>query len=115
MFLDEIQAEPEAIAALRYFYEDMPKQPIVTAGSLLEFVLSEHTFPMPVGRVEYLHMGPITFTEFLDALNEEKLVGVIREYQLGVEIDFVIHTRLMELLSLYFYIGGMPEAVEIYI
>jgi len=115
LFLDEIQAIPEAISALRYFYEDMPNQAIVAAGSLLEFVLSDHSFSMPVGRVEYLHMGPMTFTEFLDALHEEKLVSIIREYQLGQEIDLVIHSRLMELVSLYFYIGGMPEAVDTYV
>jgi len=115
LFLDEIQAIPEAISALRYFYEDMPNQAIVAAGSLLEFVLSAHSFSMPVGRVEYLHMGPMTFTEFLDALHEEKLVSIIREYQLGQEIDLVIHSRLMELVSLYFYIGGMPEAVDTYV
>jgi len=115
LFLDEIQAVPEAIAALSYFYEDMPNQGVVAAGSLLEFVLSDHSFSMPVGRVEYLHMGPMTFTEFLDALKEEKLISIIREYQLGQEIDVAIHTRLMELLSLYFYIGGMPEAVDTYV
>ena len=68
LFLDEIQAVPEAIPALRYFYEDRPELPLVSAGSLLEFVLSDHSFSMPVGRIQYLHMGPMTFTEFLAAL-----------------------------------------------
>ena len=73
LFLDEIQAVPEAIPALRYFYEDLKQIPVLAAGSLLEFALSDHQFSMPVGRVEYLHMGPMTFTEFLGALDENKL------------------------------------------
>ena len=74
LFFDEIQAVPEAIPALRYFYEEMKQLPVVAAGSLLEFALSDHRFSMPVGRVEYLHMGPMTFTEFLEALDETKLL-----------------------------------------
>ena len=72
LFLDEIQAVPEAIPALRYFYEDMPALPVIGAGSLLEFVLAEHQFSMSVGRVQYLHMRPMTFSEFLAALGETK-------------------------------------------
>ena len=58
LFLDEIQAAPEALAALRYFCEEMPELHVVAAGSLMEFVLAGGQFPMPVGRVEYLHLGP---------------------------------------------------------
>ena len=65
LFLDEIQAAPQILASLRYFYELMPELHVITAGSLLEFVLQEHTFSMPVGRIEYLHLGPMTFEEYL--------------------------------------------------
>ena len=61
LFLDEIQAAPEVFAALRYFQEEMPELHVIAAGSLLEFVLQEHTFSMPVGRIEYLHLGPMSF------------------------------------------------------
>jgi len=114
LFLDEIQAIPEAIPALRYFLEDKPTLPVLAAGSLLEFVLSAHQFSMPVGRVEYLHMGPMTFTEFLDALGENKLSTIIHQYNLGETIEPLIHQRLLELLRNYFYVGGMPEAVKVY-
>ncbi len=114
LFLDEIQSIPEAIPVLRYFYEDMPQLPVIAAGSLLEFVLSAHQFSMPVGRVEYLHMGPMTFTEFLDALGEAKLSSIIHTYTLGKKIEPVIHQRLLTLLRRYFYVGGMPEAVQVY-
>ena len=62
LFLDEIQATPWALQALRYFYEDHPELPVIAAGSLLEFVLSKHGFSMPVGRIEYLHIGPVHWT-----------------------------------------------------
>ncbi|MFV1985423.1 MAG: ATP-binding protein, partial [Thiohalomonadales bacterium] len=114
LFLDEIQSIPEAIPMLRYFYEDMPKLAVIAAGSLLEFVLSDHQFSMPVGRVEYLHMGPMTFTEFLDALDENKLSSVIHSYALGETIEPIIHKRLLTLLRTYFYVGGMPEAIKVY-
>jgi hypothetical protein len=65
LFLDEIQATPAAIPCLRYFYEEMPQLPVVSAGSLLEFVLAKHNFEMPVGRVDYLFLGPMSFREYL--------------------------------------------------
>ena len=114
LFLDEIQAVPEAIPALRYLYEDMSQLPVLAAGSLLEFTLAEHHFSMPVGRVEYLHMGPMTFTEFLQALDETRLVKVIQEFELGNKIPPIIHQRLLDLLRTYFFVGGMPEAVKTY-
>ncbi len=111
LFLDEIQAVPEAIPALRYFYEDQPQLPVVCAGSLLEFVLSSHQFSMPVGRVQYLHMGPMTFSEFLRALGEDKLYQVVTEYQPGDDIGEMAHQRLLQLLRSDYFVGGMPEAV----
>ena len=114
LFLDEIQAVPEAIPALRYLYEDLSQLPVLAAGSLLEFTLAEHHFSMPVGRVEYLHMGPMTFTEFLQALDETRLVKVIQEFELGNTLPPIIHQRLLDLLRTYFFVGGMPEAVKTY-
>ena len=119
LFLDEIQAVPSAFASLRYFFEDMPQRPVVAAGSLMEFMLSDHTFPMPVGRIEYLNLGPMTFTEFLKAVGRDRLAGVIEtfEWPSGEEspqLHPLIHQRLLELLRLYHFVGGMPEAVRVY-
>lgn len=69
LFLDEIQAVPEALAALRYFLE--PELAVVAAGSLLEFTLADHSFSKPVGRISCLHLGPLTFGEFLKAADLE--------------------------------------------
>jgi len=114
LFLDEIQAVPEAIPALRYFYEDMPDLPVVSAGSLLEFALADHTFSMPVGRIQYLHMGPMTFSEFLLAMDEGSLFKFITDYEFGQDIGDIVHQRLLHLLRSYYYVGGMPEAVAVF-
>ena len=119
LFLDEIQAAPSAFISLRYFLEEMPELPIVAAGSLMEFMLSEHTFSMPVGRIEYLDLGPMTFTEFLRAVGQERLARQIETFE-WTSADAppaphaAIHQRLLELLRLYHFIGGMPEAVSVY-
>jgi len=79
LFLDEIQATPHALQALRYFFEDKPEIPVIAAGSLLEFTLSDHSFSMPVGRVEYYHIGPMTFKEFLHEI-EPSLLKYITQF-----------------------------------
>ncbi len=114
LFMDEIQAIPAAIPALRYFYEEMPELPLLAAGSLMEFTLADHTFSMPVGRVEYLRMGPMCFTEFLEALHQPGLARLIRQYRTGDQIPTPAHRRLLDFLRNYFFIGGMPEAVKVF-
>ncbi len=113
LFLDEIQAAPEVMASLRYFYELLPELHVIAAGSLLEFVLEEHTFSMPVGRIEYLHLGPMTFKEFLAGTGREQLCDFMEQFQIE---DFPppIHVELMKLFRLYCAVGGMPEAVQTY-
>jgi uncharacterized protein len=110
LFIDEIQACPEAIVALRYFYEDLPKLHIVAAGSLLEFVLSDISFP--VGRVEQLAMYPMTFVEFLWAINKAKLAAVLMEKP--KKQSDVITQAIKLALQNYFIVGGMPECVNIF-
>ena len=114
LFLDEIQSVPEAIAALRYFREDMSDLPVLAAGSLLDFALADRRLSMPVGRVSYLHMGPMTFTEFLGAADGGRLAAFIESFELEQGVDPAIHNRLLDLLRTYFFTGGMPEAVDTY-
>ncbi len=115
LFLDEIQAAVEAIVALRYFYEELPELHVLAAGSLLEFTLSKANFPMPVGRIEYLHLGPMNFEEFLLAIGEEALENFLKNYQINEEIPKPIHDKLMELVKIYFITGGMPESIKAYV
>lgn len=114
LFFDEIQALPAAIPVLRYFYEEFPEIPLISAGSLLEFALTRHDFSMPVGRIQYLHMSSMTFSEFLAALDESRLKNFIEAYEPGQTIGEVVHQRLLSLLRSYYFIGGMPEAVAVF-
>ena len=79
LFLDEIQECPPAIQALRYFKEKVETLHVIGAGSLLEFTLNEAEFRMPVGRIEFLYMYPLNFSEFLKALGHEKLIQHISQ------------------------------------
>lgn len=115
LFIDEIQVSPNAITALRYFYEQRPGLHIISAGSLLDITLNEMQYSMPVGRVDFVFMYPMTFIEFLIALNENGLVSVINDFTPDKTISTAIHNRIMELLRLFFFIGGMPEAVAYYV
>jgi hypothetical protein len=114
LFLDEIQATPSALAALRYLYEEMPGLAVVAAGSLLEFVLREPGSSVPVGRIEYLHLAPMGFGEFLQALGETHLAGIIDQWEPGAIFAEAAHHRLLECQRQYLLAGGMPEAVAEY-
>ncbi len=115
LFLDEIQATPSALAALRYLYEEKPDLAIIAAGSLLEFALADHSFSMPVGRVEYLHIGPVTFFEFLSAHNEDQLISYLKSYQLSAGFSSGAHEKSLIFLREYLLCGGMPEATAAFI
>lgn len=110
LFLDEIQAAPHALAALRYLYEQRPDIPVVAAGSLLEFTLADHSFPMPVGRIEYLHLGPMAFSEFLAAV-EPALAPRLADFDLESPPGDPTRERLSRRLREYLFVGGLPEAV----
>jgi len=114
LFLDEIQATPEVLGTLRYFQEELPALHIIAAGSLLELALERPTFSVPVGRIEYFYLGPMTFDEFLQALDQNSLVQFMDSYQLGDPLPAVIHTRLSTYLKRYLVLGGMPESIAAY-
>lgn len=111
LFIDEIQEIPEAIQSLRYFYEKTSKLAVIAAGSLLEFALSDAIFSMPVGRIEFYYLGPIKFSEYLSAKNENSLLEVLETSNLSETAHEMLHERLIEFYS----IGGMPEAVAKFI
>jgi len=115
LFLDEIQATPSAIPALRYLYEEKPQLHVIAAGSLLEFALKDHNYSMPVGRIEYLYLGPISFFEYVSAGDSGHLVSYIRKHNPGDKFSNEAHQQLCTLLREYIIIGGMPEAVSVYL
>jgi len=108
LFLDEIQACPRAIMALRYFYEEIPDLHVVVAGSLLEFAFAE--ISVPVGRLHYLHVHPMTFYEYLLALGKEPMAEQTRKSPSAT--SQAAHEQIIDELKNYFFTGGMPECVK---
>ena len=115
LFLDEIQAAPQVLHKLRYFYENKPNLHIIAAGSLLDFLLKDAKFSMPVGRIEYLHLSPMTFEEFLLAFDENILYDFLQTYSLNKIFPLPLHQKLLKYFQLFLLVGGMPGAVKKYI
>jgi len=111
IILDEIQECPAALNTLKYFCENAPEHHIACAGSLLGVRVSKPT-TFPVGKVQFLTIYPMTFTEFLLAMGEDKLVGVIDNIDSLEPIPDIFFNQLHEKLKMYFITGGMPESVK---
>jgi uncharacterized protein len=112
LFLDEIQAVPRLLEKLRWFAEDLPELPVIAAGSLLDFTLARHEFSMPVGRIGYMYLEPLSFEEFLDAVGQHELRAYIENYEWNLNIPAAIHFQLVKAIKEYLVIGGMPAAVS---
>lgn len=106
LFLDEVQECERAILALRYFKEECPELHVIAAGSLIDFALDN--IGMPVGRVQFMYLYPLSFAEFLVALDRADLLHYITQFT----FDAALHKLLLELVKVYFWLGGMPSAVE---
>lgn len=112
LIFDEIQACPSALNSLKYFCEDAPEYYIACAGSLLGLTLSEG---FPVGKVDFLDMGPMTFKEFLLAMGDDNYVEYLEAIDEIDTIPDVFSQPLTEKLKMYFVVGGMPEAVKAWV
>jgi uncharacterized protein len=112
LIFDEIQEAEKGITALKYFYEQAPEYYIVAAGSLLGVSLQKNT-SFPVGKVDFLRMYPMSFVEFLENIGQQLLKEHLEDRNWTIIDSF--HEKLVELLRLYYFIGGMPEAVANYI
>lgn len=108
IILDEIQEAPGALTSLKYFQENAPEYHVISAGSLLGVALSNHT-SFPVGKVEFMDLHPLNFMEFLEALQENPLLDLLKSNDWPLIKNF--KSRFIELLKQYYYVGGMPEAV----
>lgn len=105
-----MQSCTEAIAALRYFYEQMPELHVIAAGSLLEFALEELP-SFGVGRIDFLFMYPFSFCEFLSAAGHQTWVELIEKATSEKPMSDAIHGKIIEQLKNFLIIGGMPEVV----
>lgn len=114
LFIDEIQACPEAINKLRYFYEQYPELHLIAAGSLLEFVLADLP-SFGVGRVRSLFMYPFSFEEFLRANGEELLIEAYVSSNPDAPLPEVVHTRIVNRLKTFMLTGGMPKVVSTFV
>ncbi len=114
LFFDEIQACPLALKSLRFFYEKMPELHVVAAGSLLEIALAKIP-SFGVGRISSVLVYPMSFREFLTALGKDSLFHLAEKASFKVPLDETIHNKLLELLRVFFMIGGMPAVVQSYI
>ncbi|MEM6799830.1 MAG: AAA family ATPase [Bacteroidota bacterium] len=109
LFLDEIQESPRAIQMLRYFYEEIPDLAVISAGSLLEFAMRK-VKSFPVGRVEYLYLHPLNFSEYLESMEHDSSIDALNT----IPIPSFAHETLLDLFNSYAIIGGMPEIIRNY-
>ena len=110
IIFDEIQECPNALNSLKYFCEEASEYHVACAGSLLGIRLSKTSFP--VGKVDFLNLYPMTFSEFLIADGSENLVVVMKQMKEIRKIPKLFEEQLIEKLKVYYIIGGMPEAVS---
>jgi predicted AAA+ superfamily ATPase len=110
IIFDEVQECPQALNSLKYFNENANEYHIAAAGSLLGVKLS-HVKGFPVGKVDFLHCYPLSFTEFLEAMGEARLIDYMRAIRVIEPLPSNLHEKLLQLLKEYLYVGGMPEAV----
>lgn len=109
LFIDEIQSSPEAVAMLRYFYEEIPWLDVIAAGSLLETLIGKG-ISFPVGRIEYMPVRPCCFAEYLIAMGDQSSFELLQT----VPIPEYAHEHLMHQFRLYAITGGMPEIIQNY-
>ncbi len=109
IILDEIQEAKGAITSLKYFYENAPEYHVIAAGSLLGVALHQQT-SFPVGKIEFLDLYPLSFYEFLEAKDQKNLLSLLINKNWDIIKTF--KQKYIQLLRQYYYVGGMPEAVN---
>lgn len=113
LIFDEIQECPAALTSLKYFAENIPELALCCAGSLLGLHLGETSFP--VGKVDLLHLYPMCFAEFLEAMNDTKSLNVLNRCTQKDTISDVVHDHLWQQFKIYLIVGGLPEVVQTYL
>lgn len=114
ILFDEIQECPEALNSLKYFKENAPQYHVAAAGSLLGVKIGNKK-GFPVGQVNFAHLYPLSFLEFLDAIDETALREYLESIDKPKPLEALFHDKLIALLKVYFFTGGMPEAIVKYI
>ena len=112
LIFDEVQEVPKALSSLKYFNETAPEYQIVCAGSLLGIALHQGT-SFPVGKVEFMDLYPLSFTEFMRAMGKEQFVDLLDKGDF--EMATMFRQDYVDLLKYYYYVGGMPEVVQSFV
>lgn len=112
IILDEIQEVPRALSALKYIYENTPQHHVAVAGSLLGITLHSGT-SFPVGKVDFLEMHPMDLEEFLWATDNKTIADII--FKPDIPLINTLHSKCVDLLRQFYFVGGMPEAVLNYV
>ena len=112
LIFDEVQEVPTALTSLKYFNEDAPQYQIICAGSLLGVALHQGT-SFPVGKVEFLDLYPLSFSEFLMAMGKDRYVELLNQGDFDMATMF--KQDYSDLLKQYYYVGGMPEVVQAFV
>lgn len=115
VFFDEIQECPRALTSLKYFCENMQELHLVCAGSLLGVALKQANISFPVGKVNRMHLYPMSFKEFVLASGRSDLLEIFTEWPTNREIPKLYSVPMEKLLKEYYIVGGMPEAVKVWI
>jgi predicted AAA+ superfamily ATPase len=114
IFFDEIQVAEKALKSLKYFFEKAPEFHIIAAGSLLGVSIGKN-ISFPVGKVNFMHMHPVSFVEYLEAAGESLILNEFDEFRTLEKFPEVIHDKLLRHLRIYMFLGGMPEVVYEYV
>ena len=114
LFFDEIQIAPQVLSSLKYFQEQAPEYHIIAAGSLLGISIGKES-SFPVGKVNFLHIYPFSFIEYLNARGEDLLVEKLSSLPNLDPLPEAIHERLLNHFKLFLFLGGMPEVIQDYI
>ncbi|RHN01742.1 ATP-binding protein [Dielma fastidiosa] len=112
LIFDEVQEVPKALTSLKYFNEQAPQYQIICAGSLLGVALHEGT-SFPVGKVEFMDLYPLSFVEFMIAMNKSQYVDLLQDGNFDMAVTF--KQDFIDILKYYYYVGGMPEAVQAFV
>ncbi|MFC2089345.1 ATP-binding protein [Bacteroidota bacterium] len=113
LFFDEIQIAPRVLTCLKYFQEQAPDFHIIAAGSLLGISIGKDS-SFPVGKVNFLSLYPMSFTEYLIAIGEELFVESLNSLEEPTPFPDAIHNKMLSHLKMYLFLGGMPEVVKAY-
>lgn len=111
-FFDEAQHCPALVPFLRYCFERAPEYRVILTGSLLEFTLAADNYSFPVGRVEFLYLGPMTFEEYLSGTGNHNAVELLQQTRVDEPLNEALHNTFLNHLRDYLIVGGMPESIN---